>query len=44
MEHYEEIELVTPAKLKINYVHDTVSLLKQVEGLFPLLSLDKLDC
>lgn len=43
VEHYEKIELVSPTQLEVDHVHDAVSLLKQVEGLFPLFPLNELD-
>ncbi len=43
MKKYEQIELITPTKIEINDIHDPISLLQQVQGLFPLFSLDKLN-
>ena len=43
MKKYEQIEFVTTAHVEIHDVHNSVGLLKQVERLFPLLPLDKLN-
>jgi hypothetical protein len=43
MKKYEQIELITTTKIEIDDIHDPISLLKQVQGFFPLLSLDKLN-
>lgn len=42
MEHDEEMVLVTTASVKINYVHDSVRLLKKVERALVLLPLNEL--
>ena len=44
MEEHEKVQLVPPAQLEVNYVHDSVRLLKQVQGFLVLFPLDELDC
>ena len=41
MKHDEQMELVSSARFKIDYVHDTVSFLKQVQSPLVLLSFDE---
>ena len=42
VEKYEQVEFVATAQIEIDYIHDPVGLLQQVEGLLPLLSLNEL--
>lgn len=44
MEHNEKMVLIAAACVEINYIHDSISLLKQIECTFILLSFDKLIC
>ena len=44
MKEYVQIEFVSATQIEVNDIHDTVSLLEQVEGLLPLLSFYKLYC
>ena len=43
MKKDKQIEFVPAAQVEIDNIHDPVSLLEQVQRLFPLLSFDKLD-
>ena len=38
----EQVEFIATAHIEIDDIHDPVGLLQQVEGFFPLLSLDEL--
>ena len=44
MEHHEEVEFVSATRFKIDYVHNPVSLLKEVESAFILLALYESVC
>lgn len=41
MEHDEQMELVSAARFEVDYVHDTISLLKEVQCPLVLLSFYK---
>lgn len=43
MKEDKQIEFISTAQVEIDNIHDPVSFLEQVQSLFPLLSLDKLD-
>ena len=42
MKHNEKVEFISSAQGEIDYIHDPVGLLKKIQSLFPLFSLDKL--
>jgi len=44
VEHHEEVEFVSATRFKIDYVHNPVSLLKEIESTFILLALYKSVC
>jgi hypothetical protein len=43
MKKDKQIEFISTTKVEIDNIHDPVSLLEQVQRLFPLLPFDKLD-
>lgn len=43
MKQDEQVELVPPTEVEIDYIHDAIGLLQEVQGFLPLLTLDKLN-